>query len=214
MERKRPRVLLADNQVSLLVAYRKLLYEEFEIVGTSADGPALMATAIKLKPDVIVVDLALASLSEISAGRELQRLIPKTKFLAITNKEDLDAALEALREWASGVLLKRTAGKELLCALRELVAGRSYAPATITRRLKAIEKGSSTTYNHKFLTRRQREVLQLLAQGRTMKDTADFLGLTTRTVAFHKYRIMKNFGLRNDVDLLRLAIREHLASAQ
>jgi DNA-binding NarL/FixJ family response regulator len=214
MERKRPRVLLADNQISLLVAYRNVLYQEFEIVGTSADGPALMATAIQLQPDVIVVDLALATLSEMSAGLELKRLIPQTKFLVVTNKEDLDAALEALHGWASGVLLKRAVRKELLFALRELVAGRLYAPATITRRLKAIEKRSSTTHDHKALTRRQREVLQLLAEGRTMKETADILSLTARTVAFHKYRIMQNYGLRNDVDLLRLAIREHLASAE
>jgi DNA-binding NarL/FixJ family response regulator len=214
MERKRPRVLLADNQISLLVAYRNVLYQEFEIVGTSADGPALMATAIQLQPDVIVVNLALATLSEMSAGLELKRLIPQTKFLVVTNKEDLDAALEALHGWASGVLLKRAVRKDLLFALRELVAGRLYAPATITRRLKAIEKRSPTTHDHKALTRRQREVLQLLAEGRTMKETADILSLTARTVAFHKYRIMQNYGLRNDVDLLRLAIREHLASAE
>lgn len=214
MERKRPRVLLADSRISLLVAYRKLLYEEFEIVGTSADGRALMATAIQLQPDVIVVDLALPSLSEMSAGLELKQLIPRTKFLLIINKEGLELAVGALREWASGVLLKRTARKDLLFALRELMAGRLYAPATIIRRLKAKEKGSSPTYYRKALTRRQREVLQLLAEGRTMKETADILSLTTRTVAFHKYRIMQNFGLRNDVDLLRLAIREHLASAE
>ena len=113
MEMKRPRILLAGVSISLLSAYHKLLYQEFEIVGTSADGRALMATAIQLQPDVIVVDLALSSLTDASARLELKKLIPQTKFLVITRKANLDAASEALHEWASGVLLKRTARKEL-----------------------------------------------------------------------------------------------------
>ena len=131
MEIHRPRILLAGIPMSLLGAYHKPLFEEFEIVGTSADGRALVATAIQLQPNVIVVDLEVSSFSHISTRQELKRLIPQTKFLVITKKEDLDAALEVHREWASGVLLKRTAKKELLCALRELMADRLYRPGSI-----------------------------------------------------------------------------------
>jgi DNA-binding NarL/FixJ family response regulator len=114
METKRPRILLAGISISLLGAYYKLLCEEFEIVGTSADGRALMATAILLQPNVIVVDLALSPLPDVNTRLELKKLIPQTKVLVLTNKEDLGAALETLREWASGVLLKRRAKKEIV----------------------------------------------------------------------------------------------------
>jgi DNA-binding NarL/FixJ family response regulator len=132
MEIKRPRILLAGISISLLAAYHKLLCDEFEIVGTSADGRALMATAIQLQPSVIVVDLALSPLTDVSTRLELKKLIPQTKFLMITNK-DLDAALEALHDWASGVLLKRTAKKELLYGLRQLMANRLYVPASVAQ---------------------------------------------------------------------------------
>ena len=145
MHVKRPRILLAGIPISLLAAYQKLLWEEFEIVGTSADGRALMATAIQLQPSVIVVDLALSSLTDVSARLELKRLIPQTKFLVITKKEDLDVALEALHDWASGVLLKRTARKELLCALRQLMADKVFVPASVVQDAKDIQNPSSPT---------------------------------------------------------------------
>jgi DNA-binding NarL/FixJ family response regulator len=214
MEMNRPRILLAGIPMLFLAAYHKPLCEEFEIVGTSADGRALMATAIQLQPSVIVVDLAVPSLTEISTRLELKRLIPQTKFLVITQKEDLDVALEALREWASGILLRRTARRELLCALRKLMANKVYLPASIVEDTKELQNPSSPMQRHKALTRRQREVLKLLAEGRTMKDIADILRLSPSTVAFHKYRIKHTFGLRSNVELLRLAIRENLTSAE
>ena len=143
MEMNRPRVLLAGIPMSFLAAYHKPLCEEFEIVGTSADGRALMATAIQLQPSVIVVDLAVPTLTEFSARLELKKLIPQTKFLVITPKEDLDVALEALREWASGVLLRRTARKELLYALRQLMADKVFVPASVVQDAKDIQNPSS-----------------------------------------------------------------------
>src|SRR5271154_23924 len=159
MEMHRRRILLAGIPMSFLAAYYKPLCKEFEIVGTSADGRALMATAIQLQPGVIVVDLAVPSVTEVSNRLELKKLIPQTKFLVITQKEDLDVALEALREWASGVLLKRTARKELLCALRQLMADKVYVPASIVQGPKDKQNPSSPRRHHKALTRRQREVL-------------------------------------------------------
>ena len=211
---RRPRILLADDHISLLIAYQELLRQEFEIVGTSSDGRSLMATAIQLQPDVIVVDFALPSLSGMSAGPELKKLIPQTKILVIAKKEDVNLASEALREWASGVLLKRTARRELLGALRQLAAGKSYVTASLGNLLEGMPVGGPETASHKALTHRQREVLKLLAQGRTMKEAAKILRLTTRTIAFHKYTIMREFGLRNNVDLLKLAIRERLVSSE
>src|SRR5580692_5244139 len=168
----RPRILLAGISISFLAAYHKLLCEEFEIVGTSADGHALMATAIQLEPSVIVLDFARSPLTDVSTRLELKRSIPQTKFLVITNKEDLSVALEALREWASGVLLKRTARKKLLCALRELMADKLYVPSSLVQGPQDTQNPRSTTQSRKTLTRRQREVLKLLAEGRTMKETA------------------------------------------
>jgi DNA-binding NarL/FixJ family response regulator len=214
MAMNRPRVLLAGTSMSLLAAYHKPLCEEFEIIGTSADGRALMATAIQLQPSVIVVDLGVPPLTEAGTRLELKKLIPQTRFLVITAKEDLDAALQALREWASGVVLRKTARRELLCALRKLMADEVYLPASIVQDPKELTKPSLPTQDHKALTRRQREVLKLLAEGRTMKDIAELLRLSTSTVAFHKYKIKHTFGLRSNVELLRLAIREDLTSAE
>ena len=211
MEMNRPRILLAGIPMSFLAACNKPLCEEVEIIGTSADGRALMATAIQLQPRVIVVDLGGPSLTEVSTRLELKKLIPQTRFLVITRKEDLDVASQALREWASGVLLRKTARRELLCALRKLMADKVYLPASIVQGPKELR---SPTQRHKDLTRRQREVLKLLAEGRTMKDIADILRLSTSTVAFHKYKIKHTFGLRSNVELLRLAIRENLISAE
>jgi DNA-binding NarL/FixJ family response regulator len=213
MEIKRPRILLAGIPMSLLATYHSVLCDEFEIVGTSADGRALMATAIQLQPNVIVVDLA-ASVTDVTTRLELKKLIPQTKFLVITTKGDLDITSEALREWASGVLLKRTARKELLSALRELVAGKLYVSSSLVRGPTNRRTSRSPTQSHKALTRRQREVLQLLSEGKTMREIADILNLSMSTVAFHKYKIKRTFGLRSNVELLRLAIRENLASAQ
>jgi DNA-binding NarL/FixJ family response regulator len=214
MEMHRRRILLAGIPMSFLAAYYKPLCKEFEIVGTSADGRALMATAIQLQPSVIVVDLAVPSLTEVCSQMELKKLIPQTKFLVITKKEDLDVALQALREWASGVLLRRTARKELLCALHKLMADEVYVPASIVPGPKDIQDPSSPSQHHQALTRRQREVLQLLAEGRTMRDIADILRLSMSTVAFHKYKIKHTFGIRSNVELLRLAIRENLTPAE
>src|ERR1700723_1741548 len=203
MEIKRPRILLAGIPMSLLATYHSVLCDEFEIVGTSADGRALMATAIQLQPNVIVVDLAV-SVTDVTTRLELKKLIPQTKFLVITTKGDLDITSEALREWACGVLLKRTARKELLSALRELVAGKLYVSSSLVRGPTNRRTSRSPTQSHKALTRRQREVLQLLSEGKTMREIADILNLSMSTVAFHKYKIKRTFGLRSNVELLRL----------
>jgi DNA-binding NarL/FixJ family response regulator len=207
-----PRVLLADDHTMVVEAFRKLLELEFEIVGTVGDGRALVATAPGLKPDVIVIDISMPLLNGMDAGRELKRLLPRTKLIALTMNEDCEVASEALRSWASGYLLKKSAGSELVKAIREVLKGKSYVTPKVAQQLLDRFVRDPRRDHDKELTPRQRQVLQLLAEGRTMKETADFLHVTPRTIAFHKYRIMEEFGLKTNSDLVKFAIRERVVS--
>lgn len=210
---RQSRVLLADDHVLLMDAFRKLLEPEFEVVGTVSDGKTLIAMATHLRPDLIVLDLGLPLLNGMDAGRKLKMLLPKTRLLVVTMNEDVSVAVKALREWASGFLLKKCAGTELVLAIRELMAGNSYVMPRVTQQLEREFIRDPQTPSDRVLTRRQREVLQLLAEGLTMKEAADTLSLTARTVAFHKYSIMQDFNLRSNLDLLKLAIREQLVQS-
>jgi DNA-binding NarL/FixJ family response regulator len=208
----RPRILLADDHTLVVEGFRKLLETEFEIVGVAPDGRALLAAALQQKPDVIVLDIGMPLLSGIDAGRELKRLVPRTRLIVLTMNEDPDIAREALRHWASAYLVKKSAGTELIRAVREVLKGKSYVTPRLAQRLMDEFVRDPRLGRTKELTPRQREVLHLLAEGRTMKETADLLHLTPRTVAFHKYRIMDEFGLKTNSDLVRFAIREHIVS--
>ena len=209
----KPRVLLADDHSLVLEAFKKLLEAEFDIVGTATDGRMLLGLAPQLKPDVTILDLGMPLLNGMDAGRELKRLLPKTKIIVLTMSEDYELASLALREWASGYLLKKSAGGELVKAVREVLRGQSYVTPWIAQRLLEDFVRDPRIDRIKHLTPRQREVLQLLAEGRTMKEAAAILHVATRTVAFHKYRIMEEFGLKTNSDLVRFAIKEHVLSA-
>jgi DNA-binding NarL/FixJ family response regulator len=209
----RPGVLLADDHILVLEAFKKLLEPEFEVVGTISDGNTLLPVALGLKPDVIVLDLGMPQLKPLEVGSELKRLLPRTRLIVLTMNEDSEIARESLRLWASGYLLKKSAGSELIKAIREALRGRSYVTPKIARLLQDEFVRNPSPNRKKELTLRQREVLQLLAEGRTMKETADALHLTPRTVAFHKYRIMEEFGLKTNSDLVKFAIRERVISA-
>jgi len=208
----RPRVLLADDHTLVAEGFRRLLDTEFEVVGVVADGRALLTVAAQTKPDVIVVDLGLPLMSGMDAGPELKRLMPLTKLVVVTMNEDPDVARVALRRWASAYLVKKSAGSELIKAVREVLKGRSYVTPKFAQRLMEGFIRDPQPHSTKELTPRQREVLHLLAEGRTMREAADLLQLTPRTIAFHKYRIMEEFGLKSNSDLVRFAIREHLIS--
>jgi DNA-binding NarL/FixJ family response regulator len=205
--------LLADDHTLVVEGFRKLLETEFEIVGVASDGRALLAAALQEKPDVIILDIGMPFLSGIDAGRELKRLVPRTRLIVLTMNEDPDIAREALRQWASAYLVKKSAGTELIRAVREVLKGRSYVTPRLAQRLMDEFVRDPRVGRTKELTPRQREVLHLLAEGRTMKETADLLHLTPRTIAFHKYRIMEEFGLKTNSDLVRFAVREHIVSA-
>src|SRR5215472_3373110 len=185
----RPRIFLADDHTMLIDAFRKLLEPEFEIVGTAADGRTLVTAAQELKPDLIVVDLGLPLMNGIDAGRQLKAKLPKTKLLVITMNDDHLIASEILRSWASGYLLKKSAGSELIRAIRDVLSGRRYVSEQIKLHLQREFVRDPNASGPAKLTPRQREVLQLLAEGCSMKEAAHILDLRIRTVAFHKYRI-------------------------
>jgi DNA-binding NarL/FixJ family response regulator len=208
----RPRIFLADDHTMLVDAFRKLLEPEFDIVGTAADGRTLVTSALELRPDLIIVDLGLPVMNGIDAGQQLRIKLPRTKLLVVTMNEDHLIASEVLRRWASGYLLKKSAASELIQAIREVLAGRTFVSQQIKLHLQHEFIRDPNQVGPARLTPRQREVLQLLAEGCSMKEAAHVLTLKERTIAFHKYRIMDAFDLSNNLDLLKLAIRENLVS--
>jgi DNA-binding NarL/FixJ family response regulator len=205
--------VLADDHVLITDAYKKLLEPEFEIVGTASDGKSLISMAMQLSPDLIIVDLGLPLLSGVDAGRHLRALCPGARLLVVTMNEDVEVAEKVLREWASGFILKKCAATELIGAIHTLLSGKSYVTPRVTYRIEREHVCESAGAGERVLTRRQKEVLRLLAEGLTMKEAAVTLSLTVRTVAFHKYSIMQDFDLHSNLDLLRLAIREQLVSS-
>jgi DNA-binding NarL/FixJ family response regulator len=200
--------MLADDHTLLVDAFRRLLEPEFEIVGTAADGPSTLERAPRLKPDVVVLDLGMPLLNGMDTGAELKRLLPNTKIVVLTITDDFDIAASALRQWASGYLLKKCASWELAQAIREVLKGNSYVTPSVAKKLDEEFVRDPRLDRRKQLTPRQREILQLLAEGCSMNRAGAILNISTRTVAFHKYRIMEEFGLKTNADLVTFAIRE------
>jgi len=205
----RPRVLLADDHTLVVEAFTKLLEPQFEIVGTAADGRALLEKAVQVQPDVVLLDLSMPILNGFEAGERLKKLVPRAKLIVLTMTEDAEVAADVLRSWASGFLLKKSASAELVKAIQEVLRGKTFVTTYLAQNL--LDKFVRDPQQRaKTLTPRQREVLQLLAEGRTMKEAADVLNVTPRTVAFHKYKIMEEFELKTNSDLLRFAMKERL----
>jgi DNA-binding NarL/FixJ family response regulator len=207
----KPRVLLADDHRLLVEAFAKLLEAECEIVGHVGDGLALLEAAPKLKPDVVVLDVAMPLLNGLDAGRKLKEQMPDVRLIFVTMNEDPDLVVQAFRIGASGYLLKRSAGSELLLAIREVMERRHYVTPFVTKDLvgsfiNSLEQAGA----RRTLTPRQREVLQLLAEGRSMKEAATILDVSVRTIAFHKYRMMEQLDIKTTAELVQFAVREHL----
>jgi len=207
----RTRVLLADDHTLLLEALKGLLEPEFEVVGAVADGRAVLAAAEKLKPEVVVLDIAMPLLNGLEAARRLRAMSPHPKVIFLTMNPDPDVAVEALRLGASGYLLKTSAASELSKAIRAALRGLKYVTPSMQRGLEElfIEDPAGEKKPH-GLTSRQREVLQLLVEGRPMKEVADILKLTPRTVAYHKYKIMADLRLKTTADLIQYAIKNRI----
>ncbi len=209
--RSRPRVLLADDHTLVAEACKKLLEPEFEVVGIVSDGHAMIRANAVLKPDVIVSDIAMPSLNGLDAGERVKQSTPSVRIIYLTMIPNPELAAEAFRRGASGYLLKVSAAPELATAVREAMNGRLYISPQITKSsLSDFLRSHQTDPEKRTLTPRQREVLQLLAEGLSMKEAAHVLNLTTRTVAFHKYRIMAILGLNTNSELVQYALREFL----
>ncbi len=207
----RPRILLADDHTMLLAAFQQLLAPTCEVVGAVADGRALLEAALRLKPEVIVLDISMPLLNGIEACRQLQPKLPDTRWVFLTVNEDPDLAAEAFRLGASGFLLKSSAAAELFSAIQMALEGRRYVTPLLTKGepLGAFLDRVPNPHGEK-LTARQREVLQLLAEGRRMKEVADLLGIAARTVAFHKYTIMEQLGVKTTAGLVQYAVKQGL----
>ncbi|MEE8160584.1 MAG: response regulator transcription factor [Acidobacteriota bacterium] len=206
----RPRVLIADDHELLVEAFVKLLEAEVEVVGKVLDGRALLAQAPRLKPDIIVLDISMPGLNGLEAGEQIKQIMPDVKLIFLTMHEDPNLAVEAFRLGASGYLLKRSAASELFQAVQEVFRGRTYVTPLIAEGM--IESFAQDPERRKVskLTPRQREILQLLAEGNSMKEVAAILNITPRTVAFHKYQMMERLGLKSNAELIRLAIKEQI----
>lgn len=205
----RPRVLLADDHTLVLEAFQKLLAEECDVVGAVTNGRALVSAATELRPDVAVVDIAMPLLNGVDAAREMKRLSPDVRIVFLTMNEDPDLAAEAFRAGAAGYLLKRSAGSELLTAIREVMRRRSYVTPLITEGIVGSILHTGGTPSRE-LTPRQRQIVQLIAEGGSMKEVAAVLDITPRTVAFHKYRIMEQLNIKTTAELIRFAIAQHI----
>jgi DNA-binding NarL/FixJ family response regulator len=204
----RPRVLLADDHAVVRDGLKLLLEEDCEIVGAVEDGRALVKEAARLAPDVVVADISMPLLNGIESTRQLRRLTPRIKVVILTMHADLTYVAEALDAGAIGVVLKSAPSEEVLAAVRSASLGKKYLSPQIARELAdSVPLGAVRAAAAKPLTSRQREVLQLLAEGRSGKEIADVLCVSARTVEFHKYRLMQQLGLHSTADLTRYAIK-------
>lgn len=215
MQGIRPRILIADDHTLIAELCKRLLETEFEVVGTVGDGRALVRAAAELKPDVIVVDVAMPVLNGIDAACQVQQELRAVKVIYLTMNPDPKLAAQAFRRGASGYLLKTCATSEMVAAVRAVLQGRSYMSATSSRNDVTYlrRQPKKLVEEEDRLTERQREVLQLLAEGKVMKEVGAILNMTPRTVAFHKYRIMEALCVNSNAELVRYAVRNHIVAA-
>jgi len=208
----RPRIIVADDHTLVAEACKKLLDAEYDVVATVADGRTLVRAAATLKPQVIIIDISMPLLNGLDAGQQIKKVAPSVKLIYLTMNQDADLAAEAFRYGASGYLLKTCAASELTTAVREVLRGKSYLSPAIAKDTVdfLLNQGEETVDEGAQLTERQREVLQLLAEGKSMKEVGSVLNLTTRTVAFHKYRIMQALHAHSNAELVRYAIKKHV----
>jgi DNA-binding NarL/FixJ family response regulator len=212
----RPRILLADDHSIVLAGLRKLVEEHCEVVGMVEDGRALIEAAKKLRPDIILLDIAMPLLNGLDAARQLVKLVPRSKLIFMTMQSSPTYATEAFKAGASGYLLKRSAVTELSQAIQTVLKGHHYITPLMTKDVLQSVLNSSESPPLKpilaGLTARQREVLQLLAEGKGTKDIASLLNLSVRTVEFHKSRIMEALDIHSTAELTQYAIAEGLIS--
>jgi DNA-binding NarL/FixJ family response regulator len=212
---RKPRILLADDHTLFVEALQKVLEVEFDLVGSVGDGRALLEAAPRLHPDVILLDLSMPLLNGIDAARQLRRLIPETRVVFLSMHGDPTYVTEAFRAGASGYVLKRANATELIQAIKAALRGQLYVSPLLAKGVldPLLNQHTSPISAHTTLTLRQREVLQLVAEGRSLKEIASILCVSVKTVEFHKTRITKQLGLHTTADLTKYALSHGLASA-
>jgi DNA-binding NarL/FixJ family response regulator len=209
----KPRLLIADDHKIFAEGLKRLLNADFDIVGVVADGRDLVAAAEKLRPDVMVVDISMPMLNGIEAVRQIKKVHSEIKVVFLTMHPDVAYAASAFKAGASGYVLKHSAPDELVTAIREGLKGRTYVtPLIAGKLLHSYESGSHSEVDKVLsLSSRQREVLQLLAEGRSAKEIAAILNISSKTVEYHKYRMMEDLGIKTAAELVRYAVKQGIA---
>ena len=208
---QRATVLLADDHAIVAEGLASLLQGEFALVGTVTNGSELVEAARRLRPDLIVTDLAMPGLSGLDALRQLKAEGIAARVIVLTMHANAHVAAEVLRAGASGFVVKHAAGQELIAALHAVLRGRRYVnPDLAEDVLAALAEPSPPATG--TLTPRQRDVVRLLAEGRTMKEVARTLGITPRTVAYHKYTMMEELGIQSSAELVHYAVKHRLVA--
>jgi len=215
MERRpKARLLIADDHKLLADACKNLLEPEFEVVGIVTDGRSLLKAATTLKPDVILLDIGMPHLNGLDAGEQIKHKMPSIKLVFLTMNMAADVAAEAFRRGAAAYVLKHSASEELLIAIRKVIQGESYLSPLIAREtVTFLLSQRKTATEERRITKRQSEILQLLAEGMSMKEVANVLDLKPGTVAFHKYRMMETLGVKSNAELLEYAIKRQMTTS-
>ncbi|MGC1361827.1 MAG: response regulator transcription factor [Silvibacterium sp.] len=207
------RILIADDHQLLADACKSLLEPEFEVVGIVADGRCLMTLAAALNPDIIILDIYMPHLNGLDAGEQIHYKMPRVKLVFLTMTMAADVAAEAFRRGASAYVLKQSAGDELLLAIRKVKQGASYlSPLIAKETVEFLLNQGEPLKAEKRITKRQSEILQLLAEGMSMKEVANVIDIKPGTVAFHKYRMMEMLNVKTNAELLEYAIKRHMTS--
>jgi DNA-binding NarL/FixJ family response regulator len=194
---------------------KRLLDAEFNVIGIVTDGRAMVREAVRQKPDFILVDVGMPILNGLDAGQQVKKVLPSVKLLYLSMKSDPEIVAEAFRRGGSGYLLKTCTSSQLVVAVREILRGKTYMSPTLPRETIGFLRRQTppNARDAARLTERQREVLQLLAEGKVMKEVGAILNMTTRTVAFHKYRMMERLGVTTNAELVRYAVESHIVAA-
>jgi DNA-binding NarL/FixJ family response regulator len=209
----KPRVLIADDHLLIAELCKRLLESEFEVLDLVSDGRALVQAALKEKPHVIVVDITMPVLNGLDAGQKVKAACREIKLVYLTMNPDPELAAEAFRRGASAYLLKTCAASELVRAVRSVLRGRTYMSEGLPKHtVEDLVRREEKWLDHR-LTQREREVLQLLVEGKQMKEIGAILNIATRTVAFHKYRMMEVLDAKSSAELIRYAVRTHTVAA-
>ena len=205
------RVLIADDHRLVAETCKGMLEPEFEVLGVHTDGRSLVQAALSSKPDIVLLDVGMPQLNGLDAGEQIKAKLPKVKLVFLTMNVAPEVVAEAFRRGASAYVLKQSAAEELLTALRRVLRGESYLSPLITREtVTHLLSRSNSEGDKKRITTRQSEILQLLAEGKSMKEAAAILDLKAGTIAFHKYRMMQTLGIKTNAELLEYAIKRQM----